>query len=56
MLWTADTADKPKFRRVKTMQEELKAIQEEALAKVEEASDLKELQAIKVSFLGKKAR
>lgn len=54
MLWTADTADKPKIRRVKTMQEELKAIQEEALAKVEDASDLKELQAIKVAFLGKK--
>lgn len=36
------------------MQEELKAIQEEALAKVKETSDLKELQEIKVAYLGKK--
>lgn len=36
------------------MKEELQAIQQEALAKVKEVNDLKELQAIKVNYLGKK--
>lgn len=38
------------------MQERLKELQAEALAKVEKASDLKELNEIRVAYLGKKAR
>ena len=36
------------------MQERLEALQQEALAKIEEATDLKSLQDIRVSYLGKK--